>query len=191
MCVQLINRSFICPSFSFFLICSSIIHSKVYFIWSEHCHILPSSCHDMKKHAPCIAQNCLDPSWCKWYLSSYLLFVFICRCTKKCHLVSQLSYQTAKVGSLPDTEQSTDLSGWGEGHPVMTGVMEYLDCSPFSVSSLSSCLLITQVSFSSCMTYPSNPGSGSTQSVVTSYLKERKGRFILKGKDEVFFSIRN
>ncbi|CAM9236849.1 unnamed protein product, partial [Bubo scandiacus] len=43
-----------------------------------------------------------------------------------------------------------------------------------------SCLLITWVTFSSCMTYRSKPGSGSTQSVVTSYLKERKGRFILK-----------
>lgn len=37
------------------------------------------------------------------------------------------------------------------------------------------------------MTKPSNPGGGSTQSVVMSYLKERKGRFILKGKGEVFF----
>ncbi|OPJ85351.1 hypothetical protein AV530_011781 [Patagioenas fasciata monilis] len=47
----------------------------------------------------------------------------------------------------------------------------------------SSCLFITQLSFSSCMSDPSNPGGGSTQSVVMSYLKERKGRFILKGKD--------
>lgn len=36
------------------------------------------------------------------------------------------------------------------------------------------------------MSNASNPGGGSTQSVVMSYLKEKR-RFILKGKGEVYF----
>jgi len=86
----------------------------------------------------------------------------------------ELSHQAAKAGYLPGRGQSVDLSGQDERHAVMTGLMEYLDCSHFAVSSLSSCLIITQVSFSSCMTYSSNPGSTSAQSAVTVYLKEGK-----------------
>lgn len=164
ICAPLLVRSFICSSFSlffFFPTWYSFIHNKVYFVCSEHCHILPSSCYGMKKHVPCMTQSYLDLSWLM-----QVMFVISCL-----HSSADVP-RSITCWYLPDTAQRMDLSGWGEAHSVMRhyGVPGLL-----LAPCLSSCLSITQVSFSSCRTFPSNPGSGSAQSVIMSYLKDKKG----------------
>lgn len=78
-------------------------------IWSNYCHILPSSHYAMKRHAPCIEQSHLYPFRCKWCLLSYFLLVFICNCTKK-HCLVSLSDYVAIDDYLPDWVKSIGVN---------------------------------------------------------------------------------
>lgn len=69
----------------------------------------------MQKHVHCMAQSYLVPPWCKIFVIFPPACIHLQICQELSLVKYELLYQAAEVGYLPDTEQSLDLSRWGEG----------------------------------------------------------------------------